>query len=206
MKIVKVWIALVLGAFTLSAAQPNNAVVAHEWGTFTSVANEDGRPVAWAPFQAPNDLHCFITRMEGVYKFQLSGLVRMETPVLYFYSARPVTLSVHVDFPHGWITEWYPKATVSTGAQYVDGKIRWDSVEVLPGANLEFPTSKGPSHYFAARNTDSAGLRVGDQQEKLLFYRGVGGIPGPSPAEVFKRWKNGDPQCGARSDSARHRV
>jgi hypothetical protein len=103
----------------------------------------------------------------------------METPVLYFYSDRPVTLSVHVDFPHGWITEWYPKATVSTGAQYVDGKIGWDSVEVLPGANLEFPTSKGPSHYFAARNTDSAALRVGDQQEKLLFYRGVGGFQVP---------------------------
>jgi hypothetical protein len=45
---------------------------------------------------------------------------------------------------------------------------------VLPGANLEFPHGKGASHYYAARETDSAPLRVGDQQEKLIFYRGVG--------------------------------
>jgi len=179
MRSMQVWIALVVGAFTLSAAQPDTAVVAHEWGTFTSVASEDGRPVAWAPWLGPNDLPCFVSRMEGIYKFQLSGLVRMETPVLYFYSARPVTLSVHVDFPHGWITEWYPKATVSSGAQYTNGKIGWDSVEVLPGESLEFPASKGASHYFAARNTDSAPLRVGDQQEKLLFYRGIGGFQVP---------------------------
>lgn len=33
----------------------------------------------------------------------------METPVLYFYSAREVTANVKVQFPHGVITEWYPK-------------------------------------------------------------------------------------------------
>jgi hypothetical protein len=103
----------------------------------------------------------------------------METPVLYFYSTRPVTLSVHVDFPQGWITEWYPKATVTAGGRYNNGKLVWDSVQVLPGADLEYPTASGDSHYFYARNTDSAPLRVGDQQEKLLFYRGIGGFQVP---------------------------
>lgn len=174
-----VLIALVLGAFTLSAAQPDT-LVAHEWGTFTSVADEAGNPVAWAPWLGPSDLPCFVERMAGKnWKAILSGLVRMETPVLYFYSTRPVTLSVHVDFPQGWITEWYPKATVTAGDQFNDGKIAWNSVEVLPGADLEFPTAGGDSHYFYARNTDSAPLRVGDQQEKLLFYRGIGGFQVP---------------------------
>jgi len=183
MKMKKVLIALVLGGFTgaviLSAAQPD-ALVAHEWGTFTSVADESGNPVEWAPWLGPSDLPCFVERMAGKnWKVILSGLVRMETPVLYFYSTRPVTLSVHVDFPQGWITEWYPKATVTAGNQYNNGRIGWKSVEVLPGANLEFPTAAGDSHYFYARNTDSAPLRVADQQEKLLFYRGIGGFRVP---------------------------
>ena len=151
--------------------------MAHEWGTFTSVADEGGNPVEWAPWLGPSDLPCFVERMDGKnWKAILKGLVRMETPVLYFYSTRPMTLSVHVDFPQGWITEWYPKAKVTAGGQFSDGKIGWDSVEVLPGADLEFPTASGDSHYFYARNTDSAPLRVGDQQEKLLFYRGIGGF------------------------------
>jgi hypothetical protein len=183
MKTMKVLVAFVLGAFTgpfmLRAAQPE-ALVAHEWGTFTSVADETGNPVEWAPWLGPSDLPCFVERMEGKnWKVILSGLVRMETPVLYFYSTRPQTLSVHVDFPQGWITEWYPKATVTAGGQFNNGKIDWKSVEVLPGAALEFPTASGDSHYFYARNTDSAPLRVGNQQEKLLFYRGIGGFQVP---------------------------
>jgi hypothetical protein len=179
MKMIRVSLAFVLGAFTLSAAQPDT-LVAHEWGTFTSVADESGNPVVWAPLLGPSDLPCFVSRIApGNYKALLSGLVRMETPVLYFYSSRPQTLSVHVDFPQGWITEWYPKATVTSGDQFHNGKIRWDSVEVLPGANLDFPASNGESHYFYARNTDSAPLRVADQQEKLLFYRGIGGFQVP---------------------------
>jgi hypothetical protein len=184
-------IAFVLGAFTgpfkLSAAQPDT-LVAHEWGTFTSVADEGGTPVEWAPWLGPSDLPCFVERMDGkTWKVLLPSLVRMETPVLYFYSARPTTLSVHVNFPQGWITEWYPKAAVTAGSpsdhgaisEYNNGKIAWNSVEVLPGANLEFPTANGDSHYFYARNTDSAPLRVGDQQEKLLFYRGIGSFQVP---------------------------
>jgi hypothetical protein len=188
MKMEKVWIALVLGAFTLRAAQPD-ALVAHEWGTFTSVADEAGNPVEWAPWLGPSDLPCFVERLDGKnWKVLLRSFVRMETPVLYFYSARPTTLSVHVDFPQGWITEWYPKAAVTPGkpsgpgafvSEYDNGKIVWESVEVLPGANLEFPTASGDSHYFYARNTDSAPLRVGDQQEKLLFYRGIGSFQVP---------------------------
>ena len=177
-------LAFVLGAlscvFVLTAAQPD-ALVAHEWGTFTSVADESGNPVVWAPWLGPSDLPCFVEHLDGKnLKATLSGFVRMETPVLYFYSTRPVTLSVHVDFPQGWITEWYPKATVTALDEYNIGKkIAWSSVEILPGANLEFPTASGDSHYFYARNTDSAPLRVGGQQEKLLFYRGIGGFQVP---------------------------
>src|SRR5580704_17146711 len=42
------------------------------------------------------------------FKWRLDGTVRMETPVIYFYSPREVTARVKVFFPKGVITEWYP--------------------------------------------------------------------------------------------------
>jgi hypothetical protein len=50
----------------------------------------------------------------------------------------------------------------------------------MPGAALNLPAEYSPSHYFAARETDSALVQVCStdskpaQQEKFLFYRGVG--------------------------------
>ncbi|MCU1337134.1 MAG: hypothetical protein JWO19_2715 [Bryobacterales bacterium] len=175
--------------FILSAVSSTAAdLVTHEWGTFTSVAGGNGAPVAWAPLNGPADLPCFVERLGGNYK-AFAGLVRMETPVLYFYSPRPVTLSVHVDFPKGWITEWYPHAdkigkdefphSFAPGYGYRNGGINWNSIQVLPGENLKFPGSKGASHYYAARDTDAAPLRIGNQQEKLIFYRGIGSFQAP---------------------------
>jgi len=180
---------LMLSAVCLSAAD----LVTHEWGTFTSVAGEHGAPVAWAPLNGPADLPCFVERMGTENLKAFAGLVRMETPVLYFYAPRPVTLSVHVDFPKGWITEWYPKAdkigtepppnSFAPGYGYRNGGIDWKSVQVLPGEKLQFPESKGASHYYAARDTDAAPLRIitqtGTQQEKLIFYRGIGSFQAP---------------------------
>jgi hypothetical protein len=92
-----------------------------------------------------------------------------------------------VDFPHGWITEWYPRATgfaphqdsVPPGVGYRNGMIRWDSLEASPGENPALPLSEGSSHYYAARNTDAAALLSGDQRERFLFYRGIGSFQQP---------------------------
>jgi hypothetical protein len=178
---------LILSAVSLTASD----LVTHEWGTFTSVAGENGVPVAWASLNGPADLPCFVEKIGPEKPF--TGLVRMETPVLYFYAARATTLSVHVDFPKGWITEWYPHAdrvekeqppnSFAPGYGYRSGGIDWKSVQVLPGEDLKFPVSKGTNHYYAARATDSAPLRVvtqtGAQQEKLIFYRGIGSFEAP---------------------------
>src|SRR5580658_718104 len=81
----------------------------HEWGTFTSVAGEDGSAIDWEALGGPNDLPGFVNNQYLCFKSSLTGTVRMETPVLYFYSPREVTANVKVQFPHGVITEWYPK-------------------------------------------------------------------------------------------------
>jgi hypothetical protein len=165
----------------------SNSVVAHEWGTFTSVARADGRSVEWAPLFGTSDLPCFVNRLfSQITKSSLSGMVRMETPVLYFYSEHATTLSVDVKFPQGWITEWYPQASKvspkspdSYNETARNGQLHWDSVLAMPGENPAFPTTKGASRYYAARETDSTPLLVGTQSEKLIFYRGIGNFPAP---------------------------
>jgi hypothetical protein len=185
------WLAIVLvpAGFAASIVQPDNALVVHEWGTFTSVAGENGEPVSWAPLSGPSDLPCFVHRLGGRIIKVAASTVRMETPVLYFYAGRPVTLSVHVDFPQGMITEWYPNAS-RVGPYHADfyspsrfgtanGSIEWKSVEVLPGEQPTLPFEKAASHYYPARETDAAAVRSGLEQEKLIFYRGIGDFSVP---------------------------
>lgn len=97
--------------------------------------------------------------------------VRMETPVIYFYTPREMVVDVHVGFPKGQITEWYPKA------RDVGNGIHWGGVQLLPDYDETFPTEDAPSHYYPARETDATPLRLcngGYEHEKFLFYRGVG--------------------------------
>jgi hypothetical protein len=171
--------------FALAERLPSdNPVTVHEWGTFTSVTRLDGRAAVWAPLQGPGDLPCFVERLgRGNYKL-FYGMVRMETPVLYFYARSPLTLSVKVDFPKGWVTEWFPRASAVTprapdAVSPGNGSIAWDKVEVLPHSSPNLWTTQGASHYFAARNTDAAPVRIGGQWEKLIFYRGVGNFQPP---------------------------
>lgn len=181
-------LALVMPTFHGFASPSDDGLIAHEWGTFTSVADQRGRPVEWAPWTGPPDLPCCVNRL-GPQNFKLApGFVRMETPVLYFYAPHTMALSVLVNFPSGWITEWYLKASrvkpeLPLSAQIAPslqgGQIQWNSVQVSPGKNPVFPSTKGRSRYFAARNTDSAPLQIGEQQERFIFYRGVGNFEVP---------------------------
>ncbi len=164
------------------------SLTAHEWGTFTSIAGSDGSAVEWSPLAGSTDLPSFVEHFRDAgFKLGLRGTVRMETPVLYFYSSKEERVSVSVAFAKGVITEWYPRASrVEPAANlYAEnlqkagarGGIAWDSVTIAPNQRPDFPTGDQNNHYFAARMTSSMPLRVktaaGEQQEKFLFYRGV---------------------------------
>src|SRR6266849_8003851 len=79
-----------------SSSAKENRLVVHEWGTFTSIAGKDGVALEWRPLNGSSDLPKFVhtSQEEGLglrhvqSKAELSGLIRMETPVLYFYSKR----------------------------------------------------------------------------------------------------------------------
>jgi hypothetical protein len=155
-------------------------LVVHEWGTFTSVSTADGQRQLWSPLSGPSDLPGFVYRSKDQRRFAQENCVkcgwayvRMETPVLYFYADRELSLSVNVDFPQGRVTEWYPQARdVSRG-------VNWGGFTVRPGAMADFPVEKNESHYYPARETDAAPIRLGAEQEKFLFYRGVGNFDLP---------------------------
>jgi hypothetical protein len=166
-----------------SAQAPSPNYTVHEWGTFTSIAGASGSAIQWVPLAQQSDLPCFVERgQNGNVKGSMWGTVRMETPVLYFYSPREAVASVHVSFPLGLITEWYPHATVPNPITNVNGSIEWPIVAIQPGAREAFPTDRAPSHYYAARETDADPVRVGAKPEKFLFYRGVGQFQPPVTA------------------------
>ena len=167
-----------------SATRDPDTLIAHEWGTFTSVAGENGEAIDWWTLGGPQDLPCFVERLRTLSKSDQGGTVRMETPVVYFYSPRQTTVDVTVRFHEGTITEWYPRATVSTFAKHTPHTLKWAGVKVRPTPGAAFPREAAASHYYAARATDAAPVQVGDQHEKFLFYRGVGRFASPLAARL----------------------
>jgi hypothetical protein len=172
---------------TSTARQSATPFTVHEWGTFTSVAGEDGQAVAWQPLAGPQDLPCFVERSTVNIKPLTVGTVRMETPVLYFYARQPLTARVDVVFKQGAMTEWYPQAIVPAVSADIRnpayrGTISWPEVHIRPGVAETFRTEAGHSHYYAARATDASPIEVNGQPEKFLFYRGAAGFQPPLTA------------------------
>jgi hypothetical protein len=184
------------------AAAPARLVV-HEWGTFTRFSGSDGVPVGFHPDNT--DLPGFIYYQEGdpnskADRLARDGTVSMETPVMYFYADKEARASIQVDFPKGWITEWYPFAATPPAHNGRQSKargqsMRWD-VKLITDESAPLPREKGASHYYQARQTDAAlvqaevkvpedqrdpALRGGVvvEREKFLFYRGVGSFAPP---------------------------
>jgi len=96
-------VSAVLIAANLPLAQSSGLTV-HEWGTFTSVAGEDGSGIEWDVLGCRSDLPRFVNADGRNIKSSLSGTVRMETPVIYFYSPRDLDAHVKVSFPEGRMT------------------------------------------------------------------------------------------------------
>jgi hypothetical protein len=145
--------------------------VAHEWGTFSTFAGSDGKPLKFYPND--RDLPGFVYNRFRQTKGGLQDVyVSLETPVLYFYTDRDRTVSVRVDFPKGLMTDWYPQAS-----RPPENQLRWDDLKVLAKDRPNHQGEGDPGRYFAAREVDAATIRTaGDKSEveRFLFYRGVG--------------------------------
>jgi hypothetical protein len=205
---------LIMGLFVALQANAGEPFVAHEWGTFTSVQGSDGVQRQWAPAIAtdlPEFVYSRAVNNGGFTDVSLAGdagkdsfqaFVRMETPVIYFYSAIEREVDVRVDFPEGRITEWYPQAT-NVGPHAARASrvptppagpslIEWNDVKILAPDTAQISAralirgrgNPQADHYYAARATDANFLRVSAPPDKVeherdLFYRGVGFFPAP---------------------------
>jgi len=130
-------IAILITAVTFACLTQRGAMAAdhmtvHEWGTFTSVQNEDGEALPGINIDdepVPSfvyNLEPYLLgkpvlssrywhyRQKAVPRSHPHVTMRLETPVLYFYppvgQQSPIEVDVHVDFRGGWLTEFYPHA------------------------------------------------------------------------------------------------
>jgi hypothetical protein len=175
------------GAATNSRPADRRFVV-HEWGTFTSFSGSDSVKLEFRPL-ADVDLPQFVVnraQQSGTFnpfgKADLSVLQRMETPVTYFYTDRPLQAKVRVDFPQGLLTEFFPP--VENIEPAFDGKqpekvgrssLDWGRIWLIPPDRLHarvenaaldtvlsshildklLPSAASGDHYSLARETDS---------------------------------------------------
>lgn len=103
---------------------------------------------------------------------------KMETPVIYFYSDREQNVEVNVQFPEGVVTETYPgpiktfpsKSDISR----IAGGNTTFSVKVLNKKTADLPFVESRNIYAPARLVDSNIVSSGSEQEKFIFYRGIG--------------------------------
>lgn len=117
--------------FTVQAAE---RLVVHEWGTFTTLQDEEGQELTGINVDdepVPPFVHnlspyvlsrALLTspywtyRQKGAPRQHPHVTMRLETPVIYFYPPRgtrlPMKLDVSVEFRGGWLTEFYPDAEV----------------------------------------------------------------------------------------------
>ena len=76
-----------------------------------------------------------------------AGTVSLETPVLYFYTDRETKASVKVDFPKGWVTEWYPYGELAFDPCYAGNPlVNALCLGVMRHEDLKLAAATGPGN------------------------------------------------------------
>lgn len=196
---------LAIGLGAMAADTPGFTL--HEWGTFTSVSGSDG--VLLPGLQREEEaLPGFVYQHDGMtyrpkgYARPLHNVtIKLETPVIYFYTDQPFSAHVQVGFNGGSISQWFPNRSggetpppikISPNGLLVGGdidfatpyhgSIEWN-VQVIPPSIDDSATVFKPYEtltWTCPRQADSALVRTADgAAEKFLFYRGVGNFTLP---------------------------
>lgn len=167
-----------------AATPPEQAgFVVHEWGTFTSVVSSEGTALSGLHHEE-EALPLFVHgRSPGdpmnnkSIEEPVSGVTqKLETPVVYFYgSARQAKLQV--SFPQGIVSQWFPQSSdfspaIGTLSGVAGGAMTWQ-VDLVPGM-ADFPAISPDDIWAPSRRVASLPVRVGDEREQFIFYRGLG--------------------------------
>ena len=189
---------------------PGTGFRVHEWGTNTIVVGTDGALQRGLQHEE-EDLPGFVYDRRQTERVAGDSVpVKMETPVTYFYSEKPLTAQATVRFPKGVLTQWYPRVQsfyppVLAGrgdpaldrafqfssalcreefTRLEDGVLTWGNVEILArDAAPSMPEAPLARYTWShARDVAANAVRVADasgakQDERFLFYRGLGNAP-----------------------------
>ncbi len=200
------FVAILAVALVLRISAQAQDLVVHEWGTFTSLQDEDGRTIGGINSDdEPVPAFCHGLRWDlivgnpsqGIPRCHPDVTMRLETPVIYFHphadATLPIMLDVTATFNGGWLTQYYPAARVEAPG-YVSsgpspgtitsktvGSLTWKGVAVGEDGTLMDTTDHV---WITPRRVDSATVTVPGsdgrrESEKYLFYRGVGHIDSP---------------------------
>src|ERR1700733_14088669 len=77
-----------------------SGLVVHEWGTFLSVQGSDGATLG-GMIDSEEKLPLFVRERDLNGRNRACLWQKMETPVTYFYTDRPMTAEIKVDMPRG---------------------------------------------------------------------------------------------------------
>jgi hypothetical protein len=208
-----VLLTLILLSFSIQAKIYPELKV-HEWGTFTARYDDLGNHY--------DNLHSFIHEPVPAFVHHIdfdqefswrvwnkdsyyltSGKVnleqikiKMETPVLYFYSNSAVeNVNVNVKFKQGSISEYYPNPLQKESKAYIENHLNFNrlnflgytghaswTVNVLPPNTSKTCTQADndvPPIWLRPRETNSNLIESGGDIEKYIFYRGLGSFTNP---------------------------
>src|SRR5258708_5649723 len=106
------------GAPTPPGQTGSKALTGPAWGTLTSFVSSAGKMMEGLHHEEES-LPAFVhARSPGNpmnnkgLEMQPTGVTqKLETPVLYFYTKTAQAVKVHVDFPQGILSQWYPDAS-----------------------------------------------------------------------------------------------
>jgi hypothetical protein len=190
------------GGLTLYAAGPEDPLVVHEWGTFTSMQGSDGGSLEGLQHEEealPRFVYdrskirqCTLRRVgyKGLEVPVEHVTQKMETPVIYFHTKTPRRVRVHVDFVEGLLTQWYPVSDLlgpkegSRGDGPLDmakverSFLEWD-VDLLPdgkGAIAQPPGVSADDPWGIAREVSAALVQTVPRAEPRI---------GPTEAERY---------------------
>jgi hypothetical protein len=169
-------------------------LVAHEWGTYTSVQGSNGATLDGLQHEE-EALPAFVSQRSmgptGNKGFEtMPGPVnqKLETPVIYFYNPGALHVRASVDFPGGIVSQWFPQASsyapaIGAMTAIANGHMEWEA-DLRPGDDLSaMKPVPADSVWAPSRNTAAVPLAIGADVEKFIFYRGLGRFDVPFRVE-----------------------
>ena len=189
----------------VATSATNAPFAVHEWGTFTSMQGSTGVELDGMQHEGeslPAFVYSFTETVPSPFRAHgdrsRNPQVRrtrskMETPVIYFHSARPLDVAVTVQFVHGLMSHYYPAPTAMTPRAPTERATRtaplnlndigasmlhWQAHIAPERTDDDLPDASG-NHYAMARAVDAAKVHVTSaagvtENERFLFYRGLG--------------------------------